>query len=187
MKKYLNLISICLFLVSTIAISKTKDIDCKQHRLYCKMVKFDKNIDTKYALELERLLLKKAKEYGMSADISLAILIQESGLRNVNTFKTKITTETHCNNFSCYIVNKEIKEVFDMSCAQININTARQFKFDVERLYKHDLEYILDCHFKLLKEKMKMCFFLEDKAFSCYHSTTDKYRLEYVKAVSKYL
>jgi hypothetical protein len=82
---------------------------------------------------------------------------------------------------------EEVKEVKDMGVAQINVNTASHYGFDLTRLFEHDMEYAIDCHFNILKDKINMCSAIGEDAWSCYHSTTPRHRLKYVVAVSRYL
>lgn len=179
---------IILTSVSTPVFAKTEDKDCnKKNPLYCKIIKFNKHIDHKFALELSDKIYKKSKAIGIDPNISLAILIQESGLINQNTYKEHTVMERYCENGKCYIIEKQIKEVFDMTIAQINIKTANRYGFNIERLFNMDLDYALDCHYTLLKEKMKICSYLGTESYSCYHSMNEPYRSLYVELVKRYL
>lgn len=183
MKKLILFLSL---MCSGIAYGK-EDPACKNNKLYCKILKFNKHIDPKFAMELSNKLFMKTKNSGVDPNVALAILMHESGLRNINTFKTATTVSEVCNMTECTRSTTTTEKAFDMSIAQININTAVGYGFDVQRLFKGDLEYALDCFMVILKDKIHMCPQLGRDAWSCYHSTTEQYRTIYVELVSRYL
>lgn len=185
MKKYLKFLVTVLYFVPSLSFAAPQQ-ECKTHKLFCKILKFNPKIDRSFAMDLSNKISAKAKIAGVDPNVSLAILLQESGLRHVNTYKTHSTLEEFCESGKCFKIVKEVNEVFDMSVAQINVNTANEFGFDIERLYKGDLDYALDCHFIILKQKMEMCKNKED-SWSCYHSINDPYRQIYVKLVKRFL
>lgn len=167
--------------------TKALGVDCNKNPIYCKILKLNPKIDPTFAKDLSNKIAAKAKAVGVDPFVSLAILMQESTLRHVNTYKTSKSVEEYCKDGSCFKKVIEVSEVSDMSIAQINIGTAKQYGFDVERLYSGDLDYALDCHYVVLKEKMKMCESLGEDSFSCYHSINDPYRSVYVKMVKRWL
>lgn len=159
---------------------------CKGDKTYCQILKVKPKIDRDWARKLSTLLNKKAKEYNMNPMVSVAILMQESSLENIHTYKKYSTFEKKCDNYSCKKVTSQVEEAFDMTIAQINIDTARRYGFDLNRLFHKDLEYAIDCHFKILKDKIAMCSSIA-KSWSCYHSTTEGNRLYYIGLVERYL
>ena len=167
--------------------AKAETLDCKTHHLYCKIVDFNPRIDRAFAMELSNKLHSKAKLNKVDPDLALAILMHETGLRNMNTYKTSTKVIESCSASECTKVTTTVDKVFDMSIAQINIKTAVDYGFDIQRLYKLDMDYALDCFFIILKDKEKMCSNLGTEAWSCYHSTTDSYRRIYVDLVSRHL
>ena len=176
-----------LILLGLLATTELQATDCNKHKIYCKIVKLQPTIDKKFAMKLSNSIYTKAKKYGIDPMISLAILNQESSLRSVNTFTITKKVEENCDNTSCGMKIIEEHEVLDLSIAQINFNTAKAYKFDIKRLFNTDVEYALDCHYALLKDKIKQCAPLGAEAWSCYHSKTPKHRKKYVKAVSRFL
>ena len=171
-----------LMLFSSTAYAK---VDCKVHKIYCKIVKLNPSIDTEFAFELSNLLYKKAKEYGTDPMVSVAIAMQESSLRNINRttqgYLEKDCDSTHQKSAMCVV-----PVVTDIGIFQIHVYTAKNYGFNMESLMT-DIEYQVDSHLKILKQKLKNCRHLGKEAWSCYHSTTPKYRLKYVKDVSRYL
>lgn len=161
--------------------------ECQANPIYCKILKLNPKLEKKFAMELSDKISAKAKAAKVNPLLSLAILMQESTLRHVNTFKTSKVEEEYCKDGSCFKIVKEINEVNDMGIAQINIGTAKMYNFDIERLYKGDLDYTLDCHYALLKEKMRICASLGEESFSCYHSINEPYRSIYVDMVKRWL
>lgn len=169
-------------------IAKADTLDCKTHRLYCKIIEFNPKIDRTFAMEISNKLHHKAKIAGIQPELALAILIHETGLRNMNTYKTITEVRESCTKTDCVKITSIINKAFDLSIAQININTAVHYEFNVERLYKGDLDYALDCFFIILIDKMRLCNSLgKTPAYSCYHSVTDGYRMIYVDLVNRFL
>lgn len=139
------------------------------------------------AKNLAEKINKRAKQNNIDPNLALAILQQESALSNVITYKTVITKERFCENRRCFEIIKEVKEAFDIGIAQININTAVNYKLDLNRLFNRDVDYTLDSFFLILKDKMKMCYYLGKESFSCYHSINSPYRELYVEMVKRYM
>lgn len=187
--KSLALVVIVYVLFSMLMMSKPAkgaELDCNQHRLYCKILKFNPKIDPAWAMTLSNKIYTKAKNNGVDPNISLAILMQESSLENKNTFRVDQHIEKKCDQKSCTKIVTETHHVVDMTIAQININTAVQFGFDIQRLFSLDLDYALDCHYIVLKSKLNMCKDQEN-AWACYHSITKEHKEKYINLVSRYL
>jgi hypothetical protein len=181
-----NIIFTLLLLCTNNAFAEAKE--CKSPKLYCQIMKFNRNFDKAEAKLLADKISLKAKIAKIDASAALAILIHESGLKNINTYKTSASVEESCDSSGCRIITSETKNVFDMSLAQINIKTAIDYGFDIKRLYKGELDYALDCFFIILKSKMHLCEILsKTPTYSCYHSINDPYRLLYVSFVSRHM
>lgn len=162
-------------------------VDCKVHKIYCKIVELQPAIDKTFAMELSNKISRKAKTYNIDPMVSLAILNQESSLRNINTFSVNKKVTKTCDTKGCTKLVIEEYEVVDMTMAQINISTALHLNFDVNKLFNLDLDYALECHYKILNAKIKRCKNLGSEAWSCYHSVTPKHREKYVQLVSRFL
>lgn len=167
--------------------ANAETLDCKTHKLYCKVVAFNPRIDRAFAMEISNKVYSKAKQHGVKPELAMAILMHETGLRNINTYKTNTKVSESCDTSGCTRTTTTVDKVFDMSIAQINVNTAVHYGFNLERLYKLDMDYAIDCFFIVLKDKMRMCSNLGDKSWSCYHSSTEHYRIIYVDLVSRHL
>lgn len=164
-------------------------IDCKKDKLYCKILKLKPKVNKKWAKEFSDKLYKHAKEYHMDPTVSLAILMQESSLENLNTFTSQTTMQKSCGEKSCTKTIVEVKKAVDLSIAQINVNTAAHYGLDLERLFSLDEDYALESHFIILRDKIKLCLTMNkvDYPWSCYHSTNDVHRLKYVDLVKRYM
>jgi len=178
-----------LLLIASLLTSTTSyaEIDCNIHKIYCKILKLKPKVDKTWAMEFSNKLVAGAKRSNINPSISLAILMQESSLTNVNTFKKDEHVEKKCTEKSCTKIITQVNKVVDLSIAQININTAIHYKCDIEKLFFFDEDEALECHFRVLKDKIKMCNHLGDLDWSCYHSTTEIHRIKYVDLVSRYL
>lgn len=168
----------------------SQEVDCGKpnpHTIYCKMLKLKPRLNKTWAMEFSNKLVRGAASNGTKPEISLAIMMQESSLENVNTFKLDEHVEKKCTETSCTKVVTQVNQVVDMSIAQINIKTAVYYSCNIEKLFFFDEDEALACHFKILKSKMKLCAHLQDESYSCYHSINEPYRSTYVGLVKRYL
>ena len=162
-------------------------VNCKTHKVYCKIVKLQPRINKAKAMKISNIIYRHATAIGVNPMVSVAILNQENRFRNVNTYQIDRKVVEECGEKMCSKTIVETHKVVDMGIAQINIRTAVDYGFDIKRLYDHDVEYALEAHFIILKSKIRMCSKLGVDAWSCYHSATPEYRLKYIKMVSRYL
>jgi len=175
---------LALFMLPTAASAKTY---CERNPIYCKIMELQPRMNKSEAMKLSNLIAKAAKKHGVDPMVSVAILNQENNFRDKHTWQITKKIKNKCGEDSCTQTITETKEVFDMTIAQINVKTAADYNFDLVRLFEHDTEYAIDCHFTILKDKIRMCADLGDEAWSCYHSKTPVYREKYVELVSRYL
>lgn len=181
MKKLFFVLPFLLFSTASFA------VDCAKHPIFCKIKELQPSMSYERAMKLSNIIYKGALKHGTDPMITVAILNQESSFINQHTFTITRDVTRHCDHNSCKEVIKETHTVKDMTIAQINVYTAAEYGFDLDRLFNMDTEYALECHFKILEDKIKMCKHLGDEAWSCYHSATPKHRLKYVEMVSRYL
>ena len=168
--------------------AKGEELNCKKSPLYCKILKFKPKIDKAFARKISSKIYTKAKEAGIDPNVALAVLQHESGLRHVNTYKTTTQSTESCTKTMCSKVSTEVSNVFDVSIAQLNINTINHYNFDLKRLYKGDVDYALDCFMFVLSDKINICKKLNKTPYySCYHSINDGYRFLYIEFVNKLL
>lgn len=170
-------------LVSTASMA----VNCDNHPIFCKIKKLQPTMSNERAMKLSNLIYKGALKHGTDPMITVAILNQESSFIDQHTWKIDRDVKRECDHNSCKEIIKEVHTVKDMTIAQINIFTAAEYDFDLDKLFSKDVEYALECHFEILEDKIKMCSHLGDEAWSCYHSATPKHRLKYVELVSRYL
>lgn len=161
-------------------------IDCNKHKVFCKIKELRPDIDTEFALALSNTIYKKAKKFGIDPMISVAIAMQESSLRNINRESYGVikncTNPEAVDTMDC----KPRKVITDIGIFQINTASVFHYDLDIEKLLT-EIDYQVMAHFKILKDKMKICAHLDNEAWTCYHSTTTKHRLEYLKLVKRYL
>lgn len=163
-------------------------VDCKRHKLYCKIIKLQPTINKAFALKLSNKIYRKAKKYKMNPFLSLAIINQESSLRNLNSFKRSVIGETtHCSTYQCFKTTVIRQEILDLGITQINVASAKYYGFDIDKLAALNIDYALEAHFVILKEKIRECSRFGDTAWACYHSATPKHREKYIKAVRRFL
>lgn len=179
-------LAISLLIISFLYKNAQAKTNCKTHKVYCKIIKLQPRIDKEYAMKVSNFIYVYAKANNVSPFISVAIINQESSFRELHTYHTTNETKSSCDTTSCHVITTKQKTVADMTLVQINIRTAIANNFDIERLFSHDLEYAIKCHFKILVKKMKMCAHL-DHAWACYHSKTPKFKDKYIKMVSRFI
>jgi len=144
--------------------------DCSIHKIYCKIIKLNPNLDKRYAKRLSDLLYVHSK----TPMISVAIGMQESSLRFISRYG------------KVYEGNRVVRGITDFGPFQIHLNTARRYELDLDKLSK-DLEYNVMWHSKILADKMNKCKRLGKKAFACYHSFTPLFRDIYYKKVMRFM
>lgn len=156
-------------------------IDCRQHRIYCKITKLKPSIDSKLAMELSNLIYKYSKVYKIDPFVTVAIVMQESGFARKDR-KTWGLVDINGIETPTIVVT-------DVTLYQFHIKTINHYGLDLNKL-RTNLEYATDSHFKILKDKINLCKkrgVSSSVAWSCYHSTTDKLRKRYIEDVSRYL
>ena len=143
--------------------------DCSVHRIYCSIIKVNRQVDRKFAMRLSNALYR----YG-AGRVSVAIAMQESGLRNIK----KVTHE---------FVGGRV--AIDYGVFQINHRTARHYGMDIARL-QTDLAYQVRQHLRLLRSKVRVCKakgWAKGEEYSCYHSFTKRHRRKYARSVQRWL
>ena len=157
-------------------------INCNIHKIYCAIKKLKPSIKHEVAKPLSDYLYIYSKKYNLDPMISVSIAMQESSFRNI--------VVTH-RGVSIKDIDGPVQTIVtDIGIFQINAATAKHFKLHISSI-KHDLEYAVAAHFKILSHKQKVCkakFNLPDnEAWGCYHSYTKKQRLKYIRLVNRYL
>lgn len=172
-------------LFATIAFSK---VDCDKNPLYCRITSLHPNISKKFAMKVSNIIDKKSKKYKIDPYISIAIFSQESLFKNIHRYAEVILEKEICDEEQKCVLDYEIKRVIaDVGIAQINPATIRQYKFNIKKLLDFDMDYTIDCHMKILKDKISMCKQLGNDAWSCYHSTSPRLRKEYKRLVERFM
>lgn len=153
------------------------NLDCNKHPIYCSIKTLQPAIDNKLAISLSNLLYRYSKQYNIDPYRAVAIAFQESGFAQVNRRQRVLTR----------IGDKwEIIEGFsDLSMFQIHIDTATTYQLDLEKLM-NDINYSTKIFMQILHNKMVACSELENESWTCYHSTTPKYRIIYRDLVNKH-
>lgn len=109
--------------------------------------------------------------------VSVAILMQESGFRDVHVTVQGFDTRTG-----------ELTNVYkDLGIAQINAGTIEGFHCNRSLIIAHDLHESIRCHSIVLAAKMEMCKDLGSVSWRCYNSSISKYGIQYQKAVERHL
>lgn len=167
-----------ILIMFTITGTAYSEVDCGKHKIYCHIKQVRPDMKTREAMKLSNLIYKYSKKYKTDPHLSVAIGMQESSLVNQNRkVKGMIKTE---NGF-------QLVEVYtDVGLFQMHYNTIIMRELDMNRL-QSDLEYNVDQHVKLLSEKIDFCSKrYPDTAWACYHSSTKKNHIKYVKLVTRY-
>lgn len=178
----------CLLLTSTKALSAStakREIACNKHPLYCVIRQLNPSVEHDWAMRLSNLLYKYGKQHDLDPYRSLAIAMQESSLRETNRRDKFILLTEDCGKQSCKPTYEVINGISDMGVFQFHIRTILNNNIDPLRL-NNDLEYAVATHFKILKDKYRICAKYAAEAWSCYHSKSPGLRETYIQAVNKY-
>ena len=163
MKKLL----ILLFLFSNDVLA----VKCKDHPIYCQIIKNKSKINKKYAMRLSNIIYKMHKKYRIPSRIFTAILMQESGYsleaKSCHSGVVKKMTEEEardaCHTFdvmafaNCFRESTkmvEAKVCTDFGISQIYYKTAKRWKFNIRSLTQN-LEYSVEAGAKVLHDIMK--------------------------------
>lgn len=153
------------------------NLDCSKHPIYCSIKTLQPVLDDKLAISLSNLLSRYSKRYGIDPYRAVAIAFQESGFAQVNR-RQRVLTQIG--------TKWEVIEGFsDLSMYQIHIDTATAYQLDLDKLM-NNLDYATMIFTRILRDKIELCSELEDEAYSCYHSTTERYRKEYIRLVDRH-
>jgi hypothetical protein len=161
-------------------------IPCNKHPIYCKIKQLRPKMPNQQAMQLSNIFHINAKKYNGDPILAVAIAMQETGLRSKQRHQKVIQFATECLKDQCNETWQVIQGVSDVCMFQIHIGTILNYKINPVKL-KNDLNYCVSWHFKLMKEKRKLCSSLGNASWSCYHSKTERIRKIYFKLVSEYL
>jgi len=176
------LLSLLLVMISSTAYS----VDCKKHKVYCKVIELRPNIDKKWAMKFSNIIYKKAVKYQLDPIRSVCIGMQESSLRLIDREQNILVFKKECNEIGmCTEEARMVKGISDVSVWMFHVDTIVAYNKD-PILLRTDLEYATDFHFSLLKKKMNLCKNLGKDAWTCYHSKTEKHRLNYKNLVNRF-
>jgi len=170
-----------MLFISTL--TEGKEVDCRKHKIYCKIKSLKPNMPYKKAMHLSNLMYKSARKYKIkNVILSVAIAMQETSLRNINRRQTVIVFEKK----DGVETFKYVKGSSDIGLFQFHAETIRRYKLDAVKL-KNDIAYSVDQHFMLMKKKLKQCKYLKEEAWTCYHSRTPVFRKRYKEDVERHL
>ena len=179
-KDDLRIILIGFFLLFGVTDAFAKEVDCGKHPIYCNIVDKRPDMSKSKAMKLSNLIYKYAKKYKQDPHLSIAIGMQETGLRQISRKQSVIIfDETFPNGW------KKIRGHSDICMFQFHANTIVSHELDPIRL-KDDLEYCIEQHFILMKHKRNICKKLKEDSWTCYHSINKVYREQYKKLVERY-
>lgn len=149
------------------------DVSCEKHPIFCRIVQAKPSINNKYAMKISNIM-HKYKE-NMDPYISIAIAVQETGIRMINR-KQKIII---FDNLGGYQI---LKGYTDICMYQFHVDTIIDYKLDPVKL-NNNLDYCIKSHFKVMKDKLEICSSLNNDAWVCYHSRNEPYHSIYKKLV----
>ncbi len=154
------------------------------HKIFCRIKVLQPKIADREAMVLSNHLYRYSRKFKMNPFLSVAISMQEMSLRMRNRYTNVLLDD-----------NRIVSGITDIGYFQISVGTARDYKLDIERL-KTDVEYQVATHFKILKDKIKVCSkpkyrkrlgIKHGDEWTCYHSFNKKHRLSYKRLVERYL
>lgn len=153
---------------------------CEQNKVYCTLAKNRPDMDRLTLQRIANLFHKFAEKYDQDPVISVAIGMQETGLKQIDRKKNIIV-------FSPDGLSWKIERgVTDVCMFQFHVDTIVDQGIDPLML-KNNISYCIEQHFRLMRIKRNLCSDLGDDSWTCYHSKTPKHRQEYKKLVARYI
>jgi hypothetical protein len=168
-----------LFLVAALSVAEAKPTQCSDRPVYCKLTKFRPDLDRLTLSRIASVFRRHAEKHGQDPMLSVAIAMQETGLRQVNRIENVIVFNPDG------ITWRVERGVTDVCMFQFHVDTIVDQGLDPIKL-KDNLDYCVEQHFKLLKKKRTICSDLGDDAWTCYHSKNPKLRKTYKRMVARY-
>lgn len=169
-----------LLILFNVSEANAKEVDCEKHSIYCNIVDKKPRINKSYAMKLSNIMYKYSKMYGQNPHISVAVGMQETGLRNIHRKQNIIVYDDKLEKGY-----KIVRGYTDVCMFQFHVNTITSHGLDPVRL-KNDMEYCVEQHFKLMRQKRKICSHLGEDSWTCYHSVNKIPREYYKKLVERY-
>lgn len=154
--------------------------NCETNPIYCSLVKNRPDMDHLTLRRIANLFGKYAQKYNQDPITSVAIGMQETGLRQRDRHKNIIVFNPDG------ITWRVERGVTDVCMFQFHVDTIVDMGINPIRL-KDDVEYCIDQHFKLMKTKRDLCSDLGEDSWTCYHSRTPHLRNIYKKMVARYM
>lgn len=176
----LILITSIFLAIAFICFEAKAESSCDQNPVYCTLAKNRPDMDRLTLQRIATLFNQFAHKYGQDPVISVAIGMQETGLKQINRKKNIIVFNPNG------ITWKVERGVTDVCMFQFHVDTIVDQGIDPIML-KNDVAYCVEQHFRLMKIKRGMCSNLGDDSWTCYHSKTPKYREVYKKLVARYI
>ena len=165
-----------------------KELDCSKHKIYCHIKKLKPEMNHNKALTLSNLIYKYSKQYGTDPHISVAIGMQESGLKEIHAKTSGLHKVEVCDeNNLCWLEYQPITIYTDLSIFQFHYRSINIYRLNQKKILEHDLDHIVHSHIRILAGKIKNCQDLGQEAWVCYHSRTPVKRNLYYKLVKRYL
>lgn len=175
------IVTAVLFLLLISQCSNAKaDTACGQNPIYCSLAKNRPDMDRLTLRRIADLFHKYASKYNQDPITSVAIGMQETGLKQRNRHHNIIV-------FNPDGITWRIERgVTDVCMFQFHVDTIVDMAIDPIKL-KDNIDYCIEQHFKLMSIKRKLCSDLGDDSWTCYHSKNPRLRQTYKKLVARYM
>lgn len=163
-------------------------VDCKRHKLYCVIIKLNKSINKKFAMDLSNSIYKASRKHKVDPYRAIAIMRQESGIQlNARNITTTTNSHKECDEWeSCTTVNTVTVKTTDFGLFQFHIATMKRADLDIDRVMT-DMDFTVNFAIALLAKKIKTCSRKwPETPWACYNSATPEHHVEYVRLVNRY-
>lgn len=154
--------------------------DCSEQPIYCKLVQYRPDMDRLTLTRIAKVIRKYAEKHGQDPVLSVAIGMQETGLRQVNRPTNIIVFNPDG------ITWRIEKGVTDVCMFQFHVDTIVDMGIDPIKL-RDNLDYCVEQHFRLMKIKRNLCSDLGEDSWTCYHSKKQTLRENYKRLVARYM
>jgi hypothetical protein len=172
-------ISVLMFTLMLHCAEAKAQSSCDKGSVYCALTKNRPDMDRLTLRRIADLFIKYSRKYDQDPITSVAIGMQETGLRQRNRHHNIIVFNPDG------ITWRVERGVTDVCMFQFHVDTIVDMNIDPIKL-KDNIDYCIEQHFKLMSVKRKICSDIGEDSWTCYHSKNPRLRETYKKLVARY-
>lgn len=193
----MKIILIIIALFASLSPLNASEKECSESEIVCRILSLSPNTKVEKAKIYAKSITRHSKQQGVDPNLVIAIVKQESNFREVHTTRKVLSHKPYERNYVLSLIKapeqslREFhliayeEELFDLGLMQVNVNTAKYYGYEVDRLLK-DPDYQIKVGIEILARKMRYCHD-RDTPWACYHSKTDEFYAIYKDMVGRWM